>query len=240
MNFEEFIKPEEFIQSNNEVEASEPDELDVQRTVVEALAADKAEQDEQIAQLRAKNQELLNDNEELKDQIVALKDLIERFKQKDEDILKKSREADEKIQKVSELEQIIGEQRTALANVGEVLSKNSEKEESNQVALLDRNVELDDRFVGETRDHVLEVLREARDAAEKDGRIRRAQLIESVLVANEPVGELAKRRQALERLFSENGNILSGVVIAALEKNGISHKNGDEYLMPAEIIKRTY
>ena len=240
MNFEEFIKPEEFLQSNNEVETSEPDELDVQRSVVEALAADKAEQDEQITQLRAKNQELLNDNEELKDQIVALKELIERFKQKDVDILKKSREADEKIQKVNELEQIICEQRTALANVGEVLSKNSEREESNQVALLDRNVNIDDRFIGETRDHLIEVLREARDAAEKDGRIRRAQLIESVLVANEPVGELAKRRQALEKLFSENGNILSGVVIAALEKNGISHKNGDEYLMPAEIIKRTY
>ena len=240
MNFEEFIKPEEFLQSNNEVETSEPDELDVQRSVVEALAADKAEQDEQITQLRAKNQELLNDNEELKDQIVALKELIERFKQKDVDILKKSREADEKIQKVNELEQIICEQRTALANVGEVLSKNSEREESNQVALLDRNVNIDDRFIGETRDHLIEVLREARDAAEKDGRIRRAQLIESVLVANEPVGELAKRRQALEKLFSENGNILSGVVIAALEKNGIFHKNGDEYLMPAEIIKRTY
>ena len=240
MNFEEFIKPEEFIQSNGDGDVSEPDELDVQRTVVEALAADKAEQDEQIAQLRAKNLNLENENEDLRKQVEALKDLIEKFKLKEEDLVKRGREADEKIQKVSQLEQIISEQRAALANVGEVLAKNSEREESNQVALLDRNVEINDRFPGETRDHVLEILREARDTAEKEGRIRRAQILESVLVANEPVGELAKRRQALERLFSENGNILSGAVITGLEKSGISHKNGEEYLMPSEIIKRTY
>ena len=240
MNFEEFIKPEEFIQSNGDGDVSEPDELDVQRTVVEALAADKAEQDEQIAQLRAKNLNLENENEDLRKQVEALKDLIEKFKLKDEDLVKKGREADEKIQKVSQLEQIISEQRAALANVGEVLAKNSEREESNQVALLDRNVEINDRFPGETRDHVLEILREARDAAEKEGRIRRAQILESVLVANEPSGELAKRRQALEKFFSENGNILTGVVIAGLEKSGIPHKIGEEYLMPSEIIKRTY
>jgi hypothetical protein len=106
--------------------------------------------------------------------------------------------------------------------------------------LLERNIECEDRFPGETYDHVLEVLREARDKAEAEGRTRRAQLLESVLVANEPNGTLAKKRAELEKLFNDNANVISGVVISELEKLGISHKHGEEYLLPSEIIKRTY
>jgi septal ring factor EnvC (AmiA/AmiB activator) len=197
MNFEEFMKPAEPVDQPEETEEeiAAPDELDVQRTVVEALAAEKAEQEEQLDSLR---------------------------------------------DKISKLENTISELRSALANVGEVLSKNSEKPVSNQVSLLDRNVELDDRFPGETRDHVLEVLRAARDADEKEGRLRRAQLLEAVLVANEPLGELAKRRAEIEKLFADNGNIVNGSVIAGLEKMGIAHKDGDTYLLASEIIKRNY
>ena len=43
-----------------------------------------------------------------------------------------------------------------------------------------------------------------------------------------------------EKLFADNGNLVSGPVIAELEKMGISHKNGEEYLLPAEIVKRNY
>ena len=132
------------------------------------------------------------------------------------------------------------EMRTALAKVGDVLARNSETECSSKIALIDRDPELNDRFPGETRDHVLEVIREARDAAEKDGRLRRAQVLESVLVANEPVGNLQKKRIALEKFFNDNANIMSGPVIAELEKCGIPHKNGETYLLPGEILKRTY
>ena len=82
--------------------------------------------------------------------------------------------------------------------------------------------------------------RAARDADEKEGRLRRAQLLEAVLVANEPLGELAKRRAEIEKLFADNGNIVNGSVIAGLEKMGIAHKDGDKYLLPCEIIKRNY
>ena len=75
----------------------------------------------------------------------------------------------ERIDRIDELNNIIGElkekiaeQERELAKVGELLLKNSEKEASNQVSLLDRNVELSDRFVGETREQVLEVIKEAR------------------------------------------------------------------------------
>ena len=116
----------------------------------------------------------------------------------------------------------------------------AEADKPSQVSLLERAVELDERFLGETRDQVLEVIREARDAAERDGRVRRAQILESVLMANEPVGQLAKRRAELQKLFTDNANILTGPVIDALKKKGILYRNGEEYLLPDEILKRVY
>ena len=192
----------EFLNRAPEREVLATEELDVQKAVVESLAADKAEQDERIVTLQKEN--------------AALKSELAKMK--------------------SEAE----EMRTALAKVGDVLARNSETECSSKIALIDRDPELNDRFPGETRDHVLEVIREARDAAEKDGRLRRAQVLESVLVANEPVGNLQKKRIALEKFFNDNANIMSGPVIAELEKCGIPHKNGETYLLPGEILKRTY
>ena len=192
----------EFLNRAPTEEAPVAEELDVQKAVVESLAADKAEQDERIVTLQKENNLLMS-------QVSGLKSSLEEAK-------------------------------AALAKVGDVLAQNAETEVSSMVALLDRDPELNDRFPGETRDHVLEVIREARDAAEKDGRLRRAQVLESVLVANEPTGNLAEKRAALEKFFNENGNIMSGPVIAQLEKCGISHKNGEEYLLPGEILKRTY
>ena len=185
-----------------EEETPVAEELDVQKAVVESLAADKAEQDERIVALQ-------KENYLLQSQVSSLKSSLEEAK-------------------------------AALAKVGDVLAQNAETTDSSKVALLDRDPELNDRFPGETRDHVLEVIREARDAAEKDGRLRRAQVLESVLVANEPTGNLSEKRAALEKFFNENGNIMSGPVIAQLEKCGISHKNGETYLLPGEILKRTY
>lgn len=215
MNFEEFLKPQEGGTVSEQVETEEKtkaeeqqevftseESLDVQKAVVESLAADKAKQDETISKLR-------KDNYALKTEIAALKAKV-------------------------------AEQNEALAKVGDVLAMNSETKESNQVSLLDRDLELPDRFPGETRDQVLEAIKEARDKAETDGRLRRAQILEGVLLANESSGNLAKKRAALEKFFNDNQNILSGPVIEELQKCGISHKHGEEYLLPAEILKRTY
>lgn len=216
MNYEEFLKPqgenpegdvsrgdvETLSEGKQSAEITNTEELDVQKAVVESLAADKAEQDETIEKLKKDN--------------AALQ------------------------QEITELKQKISEQNEALAKVGDVLAANAEPKESNKVALLDRDLELPDRFPGETRDQVLEAIKAARDLAESEGRIRRAQVLEGVLLANEPSGNLAKKRATLEKFFNDNQNILSGPVIAELEKYGISHKNGEDYLLPAEIIKRTY
>ena len=222
MNFEEFLddeapkapENEEIAEETSEEDAA--DSIDVQKAVVESLAADKAEQAETIAALRAENAELRRNILELKKEAAALVERAEAVKRQ------------------------MSEQKSALEKVGDVLAINADNGLSNKVSLLDRDIDVPDRFVGETRDHVIEVVREARDKAEAEGRLRRAQVLEGVLAANEPEGTLAKKRAALEKLFAENGSIVSGLVIEQLEKMGISHKNGDEYLLPAEIINRNY
>lgn len=202
MDISEFLNRSPVEEEKEEMTPEEPEEIDVQKAVVESLAADKAEQDEIISSLRANN--------------AALQTEVNALRQKLEKVTKEIEKA------------------------GDFLAKNTEGATSSKVALLDRNVDLDDRFEGETRDHVIEVLREARDAAEKGGRLRRAQVLESVLVVNEPSGELAKHRASLEKLFADNANLVNGVVIQELEKLRISHKKGEEYLLPSEIIARTY
>ena len=227
MNFEEFIRPagegpadaEVAPEQDEAVESAVPEELDVQKAVVESLAADKAAQDEEINRLKADNERL---RMRLEENIKLIADLEGQKAQTD--FLKSQ----------------IAEMKMALEKVGDVLARNTEGTLPNQIALLERNVECDDRFPGETHDHVLEVLREARDRAEAEGRTRRAQLLEGILVANEPNGTLAKKRAELEKLFNANANVVSGVVIAELQKLGISHKRGEDYLLPSEIVKRTY
>ena len=213
MKLEEFLNADEESEASaaeiEEAEESSPVELDVQKAVVESLAADKVARDEEIKRLNEKN-------ESLRMELAAAK------------------------AKNDSLVSQMVEMKKSLEDVGEILSKNAEGETSSKIALLDRNLECDDRFPGETRDHVLEILREARDRDESEGRTRRAQLVEGVLAANEPNGTLAKRRAELEKLFADNANILSGTVIEELKKRGISHKHGEEYLLPSEIVKRTY
>lgn len=215
MNIEEFLAdnntetPEAESAEVPEVDIeSEGIELDVQKAVVEELAADKAKLDVQL--------------EELNNETAALKGKIE------------------------ELEKSIAERDSKIADLERRLCDEQERhfdEQSrnpNALALLDRDVDLPDRFDGETRDHVIEVIREARDRAEAEGRVRRAQILEGVLVANEPNGTLKEKREELEKLFNENGNILTGPVMDELTRLNISYKNGEEYLLASEILKRTY
>ena len=210
MNFEEFITPQhEGEKIEVEDVESAPEELDVQKAVVESLAADKAELDEQIARLSREREEL-------------------------------AKARDDAQRRIAELQGQVDELRRTLEGYGDILAKNTEKDTSTQVTLLERNEKVDERFPGEIRDHVLEILREARDAAEREKRDRRAQILESVLVANESTGELARRRSEMAKLFADNGNILTGAVLEKLQKEGISHKRGEEYLLPEEILKRTY
>lgn len=231
-DFEEFIKPkveetvEEIAEESSEeevaVEMGVEEEIDVQKAVVESLAADKAELDCEIAALKEQIRE--------KDELLAAKEA---------ELAKVNELLAEKEAAISGLNMTLAEKERALAEnfekTFETMSRNP-----NALALLDRDVELPDRFPGETRDHVLEVIKEARDKAESEGRIRRAQVLESVLVNNDFNGNLSTRRSELEKLFIDNGNVINGKVLEELIKLGISHKNGEEYLLTSEILKRNY
>ncbi len=242
MNFEEFLKkddPDEPSTANAAAseEASETtvdaesvsENIDVQKAVVESLAADKAMQDEKIS-------ELSRENASLKIEIARLNGEISSLRSKLSDESEQLALRNELVQ----LRAKCAEQVAALEKVGDVLSMNTETPLSNKVSLLDRDTDVPDRFPGETREHVLEVISEARKTAEEEGRLRRAQVLEGVLIANESEGTLTQKRAELEKIFADNANIISGPVIEALEKLGISHKNGEEYLLPSEILKRTY
>lgn len=225
MNMEEFLQPKEAtVEPENEVVEEEdeeivPEELDVQKAVVESLAADKAMMAERLAAMEKENGELRAKAGELEKGAAVI---------------------DELQREIAALKAKNDEQAAELAKMGDVLATNAEDGAANKMALLDRDLELPDRFPGETRDHVIEVIREAREKAEAEGRIRRAQLLEAVLVANESSGELEKRRRGLEKFFNDNANIISGPVMAELDRCGIAYKNGEEYLLPSEILKRTY
>lgn len=234
MNYEDFIRkpenePEEMADVQGEPSVEEvvtpvsEEDIDVQKAVVESLAAEKVEQDEKIAALEGEKSALAAEKANL---------ISEKLRLEGE-----KKELEESIEK---LRTTMNEMRKSLENVGEILARNSEKPVSNQVSVLDRNEEVSDRFDGETRDHILEVIKEARDAAEAAGRLRRAQLLEAVLAANEPTGELEKRRVALEKLFADNLNIINGQVINELDKLDIRYKDGENYLLAKEIIRRSY
>lgn len=223
MKFEEFLQDHQSPTSSSrgggplcppsdddEPIAPEPEEeIEIQKAVVESLAADKVKIEEEATLARERSAALEREKAALAARIAALEGEVKALKEE-------------------------------IAHMADRLARNEETPASSKVALLERNVDLDDRFEGETRDHVLEVLREARDAAEKEGRNRRAQILEAVLLENAPVGELAARRAALEKLFADNGNIVNGEVMRQLTKLTIQYRDGETYLLPSEILKRIY
>lgn len=237
-DFNEFIEPnqadetteisekEEISENEQAEEISEEfdgsENIDVQKAVVESLAADKAALDCELENLKT------------------------ALAEKDTQLAVKDSEIDSLKAELSKKDFEISFLKVELAKRDSELAKNLKKQldfqarNPNALALLDREVELPDRFPGETRDHVLEVIKEARDKSESEGRRRRAQILESVLVANEPNGTLAERRSSLEKVFSENNNIISGTVIEKLNDLSIAHKEGDEYLLASEIILRNF
>ena len=238
----EFMNNEETpVEANVEASAeaeeqAEAPELDVQKAVVESLAADKAELNSKLeaikAELAAKNTELEGVKSGLEAKEAEIVSLKEQLASKNAEIEANKAEIASKNAEIARKD----------AEIAQNLEKEFDMQERNPnaLALLDRDVDIPDRFPGETRDHVLEVVKEAREAADKEGRIRRAQVLEGVLVANEPNGNLAKKRESMEKLFNDNGNIVNGTVIEELKNLGITHKNGEEYLLPSEIIKRNY
>ena len=60
-------------------------------------------------------------------------------------------------------------------------------------------------FPGELREMLLTVLSDARDAARQSTRERRAAVLDAVLAANHPTGELDRRRAELKQILKDAG-----------------------------------
>lgn len=224
MNYEDFIRPTE------EAELKDAPQIEEEQETVSEESQSPAEGEEEdsslgveVAVQKAVVESLAADKAEQSLQISTLR--------KDNNRLNST---------ILELKEEIAKLKEEISHVAETLLKNSEVEKPNQVTLLERNPDLGDKFEGETYDHVLEVLKEARDASEAAGRNRRAQVLEGVLVANESTGNLVKKREELKKLFSDNQNVINGQVINELDKLGIPYKVGETYLLVDEIIKRAY
>jgi len=86
-----------------------------------------------------------------------------------------------------------------------------------------------EKFDGEVREHVLETLGDAFQAAEAAGRDRRARILEEMLSVNASSGELERRREAVKRIVKEAGHSLDNAAIAALEKLGFKYISGNKH-----------
>lgn len=95
--------------------------------------------------------------------------------------------------------------------------------------LLDAPEPFAEKFPGEVREHVVEALVAANEAAEAGGRDRRARILEAVLGANPPTGELERRREAVKKIVKSAGEHLDGAALAALEKLGFRYVSGNKH-----------
>lgn len=87
---------------------------------------------------------------------------------------------------------------------------------------------LSEKFVGEVREHILEVLREALRNCRGTNRERREMILESVLAANESNGELVRRREDIKLILKDADSFNDESVLKELGKLGfrfISGKN---------------
>lgn len=94
--------------------------------------------------------------------------------------------------------------------------------------LLDKPAGFAEKFTGELREHIIETLIAATDAAEAAGRDRRARILEAVLGANPPSGELERRREEIRQILKDAGSKIDNAALAGLAKLGfrvISGKN---------------
>ncbi len=96
-------------------------------------------------------------------------------------------------------------------------------------SLLDAPVPFSEKFEGELREHVVEALVDAREAAEAGGRDRRARILEAVLGANLATGELDRHREIVRQIVKDAGSKLDNAALAELEKLGFRYLSGNKH-----------
>ena len=200
-------------------------ELEERQAVIDALALDAAEAKEsleqaqeelkqaqdELAQARARaDGELENLKEELNQTKAALEN--ERSAPKEDPALQE--EVAAKDREIARLQALLVEaQRTSLSST----------------VLLDKPDGVSEKFTGEIREHLLEALADAQRAADAGGRDRRARILEAILCANAPTGELARRRDEVKQAMKDAGSFIDNATIASLEKLGFRYISGSNH-----------
>ena len=183
------------------------EELEAQREACESLARD-------LALLREEHATLLARAEAAEAACAAVRAELEAERAKphiDEGLIAESEAKDREIERLKEL--LVEAQRTSLSSS----------------VLLEKPSALGEKFTGEIREHVLDTLASAAEAAEVGGRDRRVRILEAVLCANPAAGELDRRRDAVRQIIKDAGSFLDDQAIADLEKLGFRYISGKNH-----------
>ena len=183
------------------------EELEAQREACESLARD-------LALLREEHTALLARAESAEAACASVRAELEAERAKphiDEGLIAESEAKDREIDRLKEL--LVEAQRTSLSSS----------------VLLEKPAALGEKFTGEIREHVLDTLASAAEAAEAGGRDRRARILEAVLCANPASGELGRRRDAVRQIIKDASSFLDDQAIAELEKLGFRYISGKNH-----------
>ena len=140
--------------------------------------------------------------------------LLEQIAAKDRELESLHDEAAAKDREIERLQTLLAEaQRTSLSST----------------VLLEKPDGISEKFTGEVREHLLETLADAQDAADAGGRDRRARILEAILCANSRTGELARRRDAVKQIMKDAGSFIDDSTITVLEKLGFRYISGSNH-----------
>ena len=140
--------------------------------------------------------------------------LLEQIAAKDRELESLHDEAAAKDREIERLQTLLAEaQRTSLSST----------------VLLEKPDGISEKFTGEVREHLLETLADAQDAADAGGRDRRARILEAILCANSRTGELARRRDAVKQIMKDAGSFIDDSTITDLEKLGFRYISGSNH-----------
>ena len=194
------------------------EELDAQREACEELAKDLALLREETAAAQAaadaEKSALLARAEAAETACAAVRAELDAERAKprlDDKVLEENAAKDREIARLQEL--LSDAQRTSLSSS----------------VLLEKPPAFGEKFTGEVREHVLAALAASAEAAEAGGRDRRARILEAVLCANPPSGELENRRAAVRQIVKDAGSFLDDQAIAELEKLGFRYISGKNH-----------
>ena len=198
-------------------EAALLEEIEIQKSVSESLATDLATANEELADAKQELADAEAESEALNARRLQLEDENHRLAADLAAARATPRDDAQLAAKDAEIARLKAElaeaQRTALSSS----------------VLLEKPAAFSEKFPGELREHVVETLADAVSAAEAGGRDRRARILEAVLVANPPTGELDRRREAVKRIVRDAGSRLDNAALAELEKLGFRYVSGNKH-----------